>query len=202
VTGASGETNGTCRDNPSGCVAAAPRRETMHVMAWGRQLAVAMTPGDEELFLAFLRDRCDLAILRTPSRSREAIWLEDFSPWGQGPHVFYLWNRSFPWEPAPAPTRDGASWYLPGLGQAPVLEYLRDPLRHGPGHHGRVYWARTPSPDGAFEAGGVRYAYDVAEFERWFGAVLRWLRKTGIRMNGVTPVVHCLPEAARHYGVR
>jgi hypothetical protein len=185
----------------------------MHLMAWGRQLAVAMGPSDEDAFLAFLRERCDLAILRTPAPSREAIRLDVGVGGGEtsvalppprrhGTDAFYLWNRSFPWDPQPEPTTDGASWYVPGIGRAPVLEYVRDPLRHGPGQHGRVYWARTPAPDGAFQADGVRYGYDVAEFERWFGAVVRWLRKSGTPMNGMTPIVHCLPEAARRYGVR
>jgi hypothetical protein len=172
-------------------------------VAWGRQIAVAMTPGDEQVFLAFLREQCDLAILRTPAPSRDATRLEDFTP--RRPHgtdAFYLWNRSFPWEPEPAPTTDQASWHLPGIGRAPVLEYVRDPLRRGPGQHGRVYWAKSPSPGGSFELGGARYDYDAAEFERWYGTVARWLRQAGATMGRVTPVVHCLPEAARTYGVR
>jgi len=172
-------------------------------MAWGRQLAVAMTPGDEAAFLAFLREGRDLAILATPAPSPEAVWLDALPPPRRaGTDAFYLWNRDFPWEPRPAPTTDGAAWYLPGLGPAPVLEYVRDPLRRGAHEHGRVYWARTPAADGAFEAGGIRYAYDVAEFERWYGTVVRWLRKAGTPLTGTKPVVHCLPEAARRYGIR
>jgi hypothetical protein len=69
----------------------APGRETMPRVAWGRQIAVAMTPGDEQVFLAFLREQCDLAILRTPAPSRDATRLEDFTP--RRPHgtdAFYL----------------------------------------------------------------------------------------------------------------
>jgi hypothetical protein len=173
----------------------------MHAM--GRQLAVALGPGDETAFLAFLRERCDLAIFRTPAPTPDEIWLDALPP--RRPHgldAVYLWNRDFPWDPQPAPTTIG-TWYVPGTGQAPVLEYARDPLRRGPAHqHGRVYWARVPSADGAFEAGGVRYDYDVAEFGRWYDAVVRWLRKAATPVPGTTPVLHCLPDAARHYGVR
>jgi len=145
-------------------------------MAWGRQIGVAMTPDDEERFLAFVRGTAPVQILVTPAPTTESIFIDRLPvPTARRPGVFQLWNQDFGWEPRPALTMIN-TYYLPDIGSAPVIEYCRD----SPGMRGRLYWSKGLTPGGAFTFKSAPYSYDAQAFDRWYEQLARWVRKNGL----------------------
>ena len=132
----------------------------------GRQLEVALSEEQELALLAFMRASTDVQIIRSFATTKDALFVQSFEPRGEGSYFYYLWNRSFSWEPQFSLTRtDPPSVYVSNKSAAPLLEYSRH-TQHGPG---RIYWAKDFS-----SAGGL--AYDVASFDSWYNSVTRWLK--------------------------
>ncbi|EMO32053.1 hypothetical protein LEP1GSC175_3031 [Leptospira santarosai str. HAI821] len=65
----------------------------------GKQIAVAMTKIDESLFLHFLKTISEIQILKTNalSASKDAFIIDDFSKDHENNFIYYIWNKSFPW---------------------------------------------------------------------------------------------------------
>jgi len=133
----------------------------------GRQVEASLSEGDEQALLDFLRTESSVQIIRAFSPSQDALFVDSFEPRGEGNWHYYLWNRSFNWEPRFSVTStDPPLVYVSNKSTAPLLEYTRH-TQHG---RGRIYWAkRFSAPSGLL--------YDVAAFERWYVSVARWVKR-------------------------
>lgn len=151
----------------------------------GRQTAVALSEDDEREFLRFLRTDADVRVIQWAASSPELIFVPEFPKRGPGQQSFYLWNTEFPWQPEFGQwTADHVhdrkligQYYIKNKAGAPLIEYTREPFENPkPLVHGRIYW----NTDFAIYSGP---AYDAAAFGRWFDRVVRWLRKSGKRVE-------------------
>ncbi len=150
----------------------------------GRQTSVAMSEADEQLFLDFLRQGADIQIMRRSPRHPDGLVIQNFPPRGAGEHTFWIWNKTFPYEPViePWPGRhlpDAPikNFQLVETAGAPLIEYSREAFGIADRKvHGRVYW----NTDFAVYRG---LAYDQQAFAKWYDHVVRWLRKCGKRVE-------------------
>jgi len=158
----------------------------------GRQIAVAMLPGDETEFLAFLHASGPVRIFRSsaPSLSQHEV----LGPNLEDGNQFFIWPTAFDWEPEfkqvrqDAPVLQRRGWfYLSNSSTGPVLEYDRHRFE-APPEHGRLYWAKL------FAAPSGRN-YDLPAFEAWYESVLRWVRKRGRRLRSERNGPYYLPHA-------
>ena len=148
----------------------------------GRQTAVALSEEDETDLLSFLR--ADVRISRWAAPSPEELVVPAFPPRGLYEWAYRLWNTAFPWEPEYAQWHGHnvareltTKFYLTNTAGAPLLEYSRHPFGEvRPITYGRIYW----NTDFAVYRG---LPYDTAAFGRWYGHVVRWLRKHGTRVQ-------------------
>ena len=145
----------------------------------GKQVPVAMLHEDEAEFLSFLRSTADVRIFRSSAPTSAELAVAAFHDESVPCTQFYISNAAFPWVPAityvsaDAPVVERRGWaYISNSGVAPVLEYDRHSPTYG---GGRIYWPKF------FSAQAASLTYDVAEFERWYGVIARWVRKKGRR---------------------
>lgn len=145
----------------------------------GRQIALAATRADEQVFLAFLRGTAEIAILESFAETQDKLWVDNFSPQLNGHWTYTIWNKSFSWEPAYKrignksvdPSMIGW-YYTSNRDTAPIIEFSRSDIAHN--KFGRVYWAKDfAAPQGL--------VYDTDRFSKWFDDIVRWVRKAGRR---------------------
>ena len=163
----------------------------------GKQTAIALTRADERTFLAFLRSSAEVNVFVSFAPTVDSLWVDSFDcveDW-----KFHIWNTAFAWSPEygtvtadPSGAHNGYR-FVSNTGAAPVLEYSRHnfQLQNSPGRYGRIYWSKYFS--------GIP-AYDVLAFERWYSAVVRWLRKNGKQARRGTLETYYLPDAWTKYG--
>jgi hypothetical protein len=140
----------------------------------GRQIAVALTPIDEAVFLDFMRGEADIKLIESFAPSKRELWVEDFAVELTGHWNYHIWNQQFPWTPAYSRVKGDAyhhehiGWcYVANLGTAPVIEFSRSDVAQA--KYGRLYWAKYFSAPRGLD-------YDVEEFSRWYDTVVRWIR--------------------------
>jgi hypothetical protein len=164
---------------------AALRNQSKLELRMGRQTAVALSEDDEREFLRFLRADADIRVIQRAAPTPELIFVPEFPRLGLGQRRFHLWNTAFPWQPelgqwSPDHVQDpnlAGQYYVKNRSGAPLIEYLREPLDNPkPLVHGRIYW----NTDFAVYTGP---AYDTVLFGRWFDKVVRWIRKSGKRVE-------------------
>jgi hypothetical protein len=162
----------------------------------GKQTAVALTTVDETAFLHFLRSNAEVQLLISSGPTAESLWVESFDS-VEGYATFYIWNKTFPWTPEygtvtadPSGARNGLR-YVSNTATAPVIEYSRHNFHEPRGAYGRVYWRKS-------FAGAP--AYDSTLFDKWYSAVVRWLRKTGKQAEKEFLGTYYLPDAWAKYG--
>ena len=167
----------------------------------GRQIAVAMSDCDEEVFLAFLRSIADIQILESCAPTKEAFRVNGFAPRERGHWQYLIWNKAFPWHIEYAQVDqdtpgDRQGWlYVQRRSIGPVIEYDRHSFS-GRGSHwyGRLYWAKP------YAAGQPGSTYDVGEFTRWYNRVVRWVRKHEKQREQGTYKPYYLPGALTYDG--
>lgn len=165
----------------------------------GRQTQVAMTDADEREFLAFLRGMAQIQLFESSAPSPELMAVADLAPREQGHWQYFIWNRTFAWEPeygrvaenAFVPDRVGWA-FLSNASIAPLLEYDRHDSTGPRGVTGRVYWGRQPSSLGSL-------SYDVRAFARWFDQVVRWIRKHGHQTRRAAHEIYFMLDAKARY---
>jgi hypothetical protein len=164
----------------------------------GKQTAIALAPADERAFLNFLRSIAEVKLLVSSGPTVDSLWVDSFDC-VQGWGTFYIWNTAFAWSPEygtvtadPTGAHNGYR-FVSKVGTAPLLEYGRHnfQMENSPGRYGRIYWSKYFS--------GIP-AYDVLAFERWYSAVVRWLRKNGKQARKGTLETYYLPDAWAKYG--
>jgi hypothetical protein len=162
----------------------------------GKQTAVALTPADERDFLLFLRSVAEIRLLISFAPTVESLWVESFDS-VEGYAAFYIWNTAFAWKPEygtvtadPSHARNGHR-FVRNSATAPVIEYSRHNFHEPRAAYGRVYWCKS-------SAGAP--AYDIALFDKWYSAVVRWLRKNGKQASQGTLNTYYLPDAWAKYG--
>lgn len=162
----------------------------------GKQTAVALTPVDERAFLDFLRSIAEIRLLVWSGPTAESLSIESFES-VLGYATFYIWNTAFTWTPEygtvtadPSGARNGYR-FVSNSSTAPVLEYSRHNFTDPRGAHGRVYWCKSFASIPT---------YDVAVFDKWYLAVVRWLRKHGKQAQRGTLNTFYLPDAWSQYG--
>ena len=160
----------------------------------GKQVAVAMLEQDEAEFLGFLRSTATIRLFRWSAPTAETLSVESFADDRSVCWQFFIWNTAFPWEPsvryvpADAPVVERRGWaYISNSGTAPVLEYDRHNFSDK-NAGGRIYWAK-------YFVASKPLTYDVADFERWYDRVARWLRKQGRRITPESRGPYYLPHA-------
>jgi len=162
----------------------------------GKQTAIALTPADERAFLTFLKSIADVKLIVSSAPTVESPWVDSFDcVQGWGP--FYIWNTAFAWSPEygtvtldPTGAHNGYR-FVSNRNAAPLLEYGRHNFTNSRGAYGRIYRSKYFS--------GMP-AYDVLAFERWYSAVVRWLRKNGKQASKGTLNSYYLPDAWAKYG--
>jgi hypothetical protein len=162
----------------------------------GRQTGIVATEEDERLLLAFTRSVADIRILRGVAKTAEALWSDDFAPYDRFHTQYYLWNTAFAWEPDTQPGQDCV--FVRDAATAPIIEFDRTDVEQlfRPDNTllvagSRLYWARHHMAD--------QLGYDVAEFDRWYDRVLRWVRKHGQRVPAIAGSPYLLPDAWRRW---
>jgi hypothetical protein len=164
----------------------------------GQQIQIAATPADEEKFLAFLRDSADVQLFVPCAPTVEELWVNGFAPYGPYHTQYWVWNKAYAWTPkygyVNEEVKGHGGWpYVSNNLEGPVIEFSRTDLEQfrlsdlafG---HGRIYWAKYDRQIG---------------FEKWFGAILRWIRRTGTNISpNSRNAVYCLPDALEQWTSR
>jgi hypothetical protein len=159
-----------------------------------RQLAIAMEPEDEAVFLAFLRNSANIALYRSWSPAPEpvATFVAD-----NAASPFFVHNREFEWEPEFEQVRYESgemhgAYYRLLTKHAPVIEYSRHPIgAPDPQVSGRLYWPKL------FLSQPHEVRYNLAAFDSWFSAVAKWVRAHGKKFKHGATEPWCLPAAQR-----
>ncbi len=166
----------------------------------GRQTAVVATEQDERTMLAFLRSSADIRILRVGARTRDEVWVTEFAPYDRFHDRYLLWNTAFAWEPD-IQQAEGRFIVRDRLTACPVIDFVRTDVERllRPDNtllvaFGRLYWAKPHVTDCV--------AYNVAEFDRWYDRVIRWVRKQGRRVPAISLSPYLLPDAWRRWQER
>lgn len=172
----------------------------MMARSFGNQLAVVMTPRDEQDFLGWLRQDADVQVLALDADRLEQVWLQTLPPPGKNPrlnHGFVLWNRAFDWTPEVQPLALGAG--VVNAARAPVIEYRRHPTSATSPDQGRLYWSRSMTPGGGHRWQGGEYSYDAEHFQRWWQQVAGWvLQQAHAVPREKAPPMYYLPDAWAH----
>ncbi len=162
----------------------------------GRQILIATAPADEKLFLTFLRQTADIALIERFAKTKRDLWQDNFAEEPNGHWSYNIWNRAFPWKPEYGrthvpdhPERHGL-YYVANTNDAPVIQFVRSSIDTE--NFGRIYWAKD-------FAAPMGLHYDVAKFTEWYESIVKWVRKNtaGKIKNG--RVTHFLPDASRVY---
>jgi hypothetical protein len=159
----------------------------------GRQLSIIATDRDEAALLDFLRQSADIAIFASFAWTTEALWVEHFAEDRKSHGQYYVWNKTFPWQPEyrQVKVKSGsmAGWYyVANEHNAPVIEISRS---GGVRKEGRIYWAKFFSAPEGLE-------YDFVKFEEWFDTIVRWIRRVGRKRAGGRFEPYYLPDAFLH----
>jgi hypothetical protein len=162
----------------------------------GRQIQVVATAADESAFLAFLRESAEIAIIDTFTRTRDALWVDEFNPELIGHWIYKIWNKAYPWQPeyrqtdkAENPNNNGL-FYVSNTDIAPVIEFTRSDVPRG--KCGRIYWGKDFSAPHGLD-------YDTDAFGKWFDKVVRWVRKNGRKDQNNVYSPYYLPGAWQMY---
>jgi hypothetical protein len=153
----------------------------------GRQIRVAASLLDEDLFLGFLRESADIQLFRSFAPTQEELWVDQFAPFGPMEIQYFVWNKRYAWKPKYKRTQAGDASYIEDKLHGPVIEFCRTDMEGFltknlvVGTYGRVYWAQYNRQKG---------------FLSWYDNITRWVRRTGENLCPGTPLgVYCLPGA-------
>jgi hypothetical protein len=145
----------------------------------GKQIQVALTNEDKQLFLSFLKETADIVLLESFAKTKEGLWKDTFEKAIAGHGSYHIWNKEFPWIPEYDQVGEKAydpnmiGWYyVPNKGDAPLIQFSRS-FDIANGKHGRIYWAKDfAAPNGL--------NYDIEKFSKWYDSVVKWIRKNAI----------------------
>lgn len=142
------------------------RREAINSFAMGRQTRLHMLPEDCRNFVHSLRERDPVVVTRWHSAD-SAEPEEVLRPWDEGA-VYCLWNQAI----LPTLRRNATGRYFNVDPSLPVIEFSYPAPNLEP-------WNHQP----ALLQGRIRASFESEnkEFERWYNAVVRWIRKNFIR---------------------
>ena len=157
----------------------------------GQQIQIAATATDEESFVAFLRESADIQLFLPSAPSVEELWVDRFAPFGPYHMQYWIWNKAYAWTPTYGHVNEDVKghggWpFVANRWQGPVIEFSRTDVKRFPNSdlaigHGRIYWAKYNRQKG---------------FQKWFDAILRWVRRTGKNLFPKSShAVYCLPDA-------
>ena len=147
----------------------------------GRRTVIVATEQDEQSLLAFMRSVADVRILVANAKTADDLWSSNFAPYDRFHTKYYLWNTDFGWEPDIQPLGKNRV-YVRDVSTAPIIEFDRTDVESlfrpnntllVAGGGSRLYWWKKQMAH--------RPSYDMAEFDRWYSRVIRWVRKNGKR---------------------
>lgn len=152
----------------------------------GKQLQIAATIEDENLFIQYLRESFDIAIIESFADTRAKLWVGGFNSELHGHWSYYLWNKAFHWEPAYSIATSG-NHYISNVFDAPLIEFSRSNVPCE--KYGRIYWAKEfVAPKGL--------TYDVDAFSAWYNKIVKWVRKNATeKMKWAGINTYFLPNA-------
>ncbi|EMO85216.1 hypothetical protein [Leptospira santarosai] len=159
----------------------------------GKQIAVAMTKIDESLFLHFLKTISEIQILKTNAlpASKNAFIIDDFSKDHENNFIYYIWNKSFPWNFEFSPIKTNGTernlYYIKNIFEAPCIEYSRHNFKEEQ-NYGRLYWSKDFASTKPLQ-------YDSMEFDKWYNQIVRWIRKNGKQKERGRLNTYYLPDA-------
>jgi len=140
------------------------------LLAMGRQTRFHMLPEDCRRFVFFLQERDPVII--TEWYSSELAEIQEVNrPWERGGH-YCLWNQAI----LPALTRKATGKYFSVGFSAPIIEFTYESPVLEP-------WNGQP----ALTQGRIWASFETENkaFEKWYNAVVRWIRKNFIRDRAV-----------------
>ena len=134
----------------------------------GRQIQICTTDDDNLAFEQFLKQNFDCVFFQPSAPTAEELVINSFKETGYPFNSQILvWNKSFPWVPAYKPMKIAERKYylLENTRGAPLIEFSKTILNKK--ENGRIYWEKY------FLSTNLNY--DVADFERFYLAVTRWI---------------------------
>ncbi|EKR26006.1 hypothetical protein LEP1GSC087_4735 [Leptospira interrogans serovar Bataviae str. L1111] len=163
----------------------------------GKQIAVIMTKIDESSFLDFLKSISEIQILKAdaPSASKDAFMIDDFSKDHENDFIYYIWNKSFPWNFEFSQTKTNRTkqnfYYIENIFEAPCIEYSRHNFNEKQ-NYGRLYWSKNFATINPLQ-------YDIMKFDKWYNQIIRWVKKNGKQKYKGTLKAYYLPDAWKAY---
>src|ERR1700719_1957924 len=152
--------------NPKTDANPSPRFLVYTLLAMGRQTRFHMLPEDCRRFVLFLQERDPVIV--TEWHSSELAEIQEVNrPWERGGH-YCLWNQAI----LPALTRKATGKYFNIDFSAPVIEFTYE-------SPGLESWNGQP----ALTQGRIWASFETENkaFEKWYNAVVRWIRKNFVR---------------------
>lgn len=109
-----------------------------------------MTKIDESSFLDFLKSISEIQILKADasSASKDAFMIDDFSKDHENDFIYYIWNKSFPWN----------------------FEFSQTKINRTKQNYGRLYWSKNFAAINPLQ-------YDIMKFDKWYNQIIRWVKK-------------------------
>jgi hypothetical protein len=133
----------------------------------GQQTQIFSTALDDKKFQEFFETNFECDFYQGFSPTKEGVLIRDFSNTLGEHNQITIYNKAFPWIPLYKQTSTKEQWYyVSNKSNAPVIEYSKTDTKNN--KHGRIYWSKyfSGNPD-----------YDVKEFEKFYGRVVRWVKK-------------------------
>lgn len=143
----------------------------------GKQIAIILSEEKEKGFINFLFSDKSVFLIYPWSKDRSMLLLRELPPKGPYNLTFYIWNSRFDFEPEFTEIKkeyrkDGYGYSFHSSGK-PVIEFTRS----NNNQEGRLYWEKYFTQR--------KLDYDVAEFEKWYNSVIKWIKKNCRYRKGV-----------------
>lgn len=109
------------------------------------------------------------------SASKDAFMIDDFSKDHENDFIYYIWNKSFPWNFEFSQTKTNRTeqnlYYIKNIFEAPCIEYSRHNFNEKQ-NYGRLYWSKNFAVINLLQ-------YDIMKFDQWYNQIIQWVKKNG-----------------------
>lgn len=156
----------------------------------GKQVNFWMLPEDESIFMEYLRERKNTALIK-PKSSELEVEIVDFDlVLSNTEPMLLIWDKTNPIEDRHFIDKHHY-FIIDRFNAAPVIEYSRSTLTSGIGlSRGRI-WAEM------YLLQGQEFFHKGSEFEDFYDSIARWLRRNLMRIKELSAYLG--PAAVKWY---